>query len=161
MQDMPQGDSWRYFYGNHFIYKQSRKEKIYSNFFYKMMMTARSAVLCRLLWEGWERLWPFPPFPQFVVVCCGKGGKVLRTFPTLSTTKQHVGTPVGRVGKSTDLFHAFHSRSERKPKRELFFGRTRKSEGENRPLFSLLGKSEREEPSPPFQNCSIDVRRWR
>ena len=53
-----------------------------------MMMTARSAVPCRLLWEGWKSLRPFPRFPQFVVAF-----------------------PVGRVGKSTDLFHAFHSSS--------------------------------------------------
>ena len=61
-----------------------------------------------------------------------------------------------------DLFHAFHSRSERKPKRELFFVRTRKSEreerslpfrkvkGKNRPRFSLfsnrVGKKQGQQP---------------
>ena len=40
------------------------------------------------------------------LVCCGKGGKI-SDFSTLSTVRRR--SAVVRVGKSTDLFHAFHS----------------------------------------------------
>ncbi len=56
-----------------------------STSFIIMMMKARSAVLSRMLWEGWKNI---------------------RIFSTLSTVRRRLA--VGRVEKSTDLFHAFH-----------------------------------------------------
>ena len=57
---------------------------------FPMIIIARSAVPRRLLWEGW---------------------KSLRPFSTLSTVRRR--SLVGRVGKSTVLFHAFHMKSGR------------------------------------------------
>ena len=53
---------------------------------------------CRIRWRYARSA--VPP------VCCGKGGKI-HDFSTLSTVRRRPA--VGRVGKSTALFHAFHS----------------------------------------------------